>query len=558
MHIAELVVNNFRGIKHMMWRPHAGLNCLIGPGDGTKSTVLSAIELVISPSWSVSIDETDCFDLTSENPITIAATVVDPPRELLKEEAFGLLLRGWHVQEGVHDEANPGDMPALTIRFTLTVDCEPQWHVIVDREPQEKAISAKQRALCNLARIDTVDRHLTWSPGSLLTKATANHDEAATTFASAAKAARAAFRTAEHPKLANAASALQAIAKQYGARPRANYTAALDSKAMQLRAGCLTLHDAVVPSRLFGLGTRRILALALQGAVTATPGIALIDEFEHGLEPHRIRRLLRTLKTFAATQIFMTTHSPVCVHELAAEGLCIVRSKDHVTTVKSGIELDLRKTIQQVPESLLARRIVVCEGATEVGMIHALDDHWTAAKEPLASLGVLPIDGGGTSAPKRARELKALGYDVMVFGDSDDTIAKEAKGLEQNGIPVIMWPGAVCTEQSLFSDLPWDGVQALLTVVLNDRDEQSIRSQLQAKRHAGSTLDLKPPLMTLPESKELRDLLGRTAGAKTSGWYKQLHLGEEVGRILAAHLATTPETNTGKTTARLEEWLYRE
>lgn len=30
--------------------------------------------------------------------------------------------------------------------------------MIVDREPQEKAISAKQRALCNLARIDTVDR----------------------------------------------------------------------------------------------------------------------------------------------------------------------------------------------------------------------------------------------------------------------------------------------------------------------------------------------------------------------------------------------------------------
>jgi energy-coupling factor transporter ATP-binding protein EcfA2 len=556
MHITELVIKNFRGIENMTWRPNAGLNCLLGPGDGTKSTILTAIELVLSPAWSVGIDETDCFDLTTANPITITATIANPPAEWQREDAFGMLMRGWHPTDGIHDEPQAGDTPALTVRFTVADDCEPHWHIIADREPTEKTISAKQRSLCNTARIDTVDRQLTWSTGSLLTKATADHDEAATTFTRAAKAAREAFRAADHPQLSATAAQLQTTARQYGVRPRGAFTAALDSKAMHLRAGCLTLHDTVVPSRLFGLGTRRILAIALQEVVMTTPGIALIDEFEHGLEPHRIRRLLRKLQTFTAIQTFMTTHSPVCVHELTPTTLCIVRSKDHVTTVLTITDEDLRKTIRAVPESLLARRLLLCEGPTEVGIIRAIDDHWGTTSEPLASRGAIPLDGEGSNAPKRARELKTLGYDVMIFADSDGSIATEAAALRQAGIEVTMWAGSVCTEQQLFNDLPWQGVKELLSIVLQNRDEQSIRNQIIAKQLPGITLDLTRPIMDWTEAPALREVLGRTAGS--AGWYKQLHLGEAVGKVLATHLATINTTNTGTVVETLRVWLHRE
>ena len=559
MYLAELIVKNFRGIKDLAWRPKAGLNCLLGPGDATKSTILTAIELVLSPAWSIGIDETDCFDLTTANPISITATIADPPTEWQREDAFGRLMRGWLATDGVHDEPQPGDTLALTVRFTVTDDCEPHWHIIADREPTEKIITAKQRALCNTARIDTVDRQLTWSTGSLLTKATADRDQATATFTKAAKAAREAFRSADHPQLIATAAELQRIAQQYGVRPRGAFTAALDSKAMHLRAGCLTLHDTVVPSRLFGLGTRRILALALQGLVIATPAIALIDEFEHGLEPHRIRRLLRKLQTLPTIQTFMTTHSPVCVHELASTSLCIVRSNNNVTTVQIVPDEDLRKTIRAVPESLLARRLLICEGPTEVGIIRALDDHWATMAEPLASLGAIPLDGEGSTAPKRAKELRTLGYDVMIFADSDGSIAAEAPMLRQAGILVTMWAGSVCTEQQLFNDLPWQGVKEILAIVLQAHDEQSIRDQVGAKIPPGTTLDLTPPIMDWTDTPVLRDVLGRTA--KKSGWYKQLHLGEEAGKILAAHLAAITATNTGEVVETLRGmvalWLTR-
>jgi putative ATP-dependent endonuclease of OLD family len=96
--------------------------------------------------------------------------------------------------------------------------------------------------------------------------------------------------------------------------------------------------------------------------------------------------------------------------------------------------------------------------------------------EPLASRGAIPLDGEGSTGPKRARELYKLGYDVMIFADSDASIAAEATALRQEGIEVTLWAGAVCTEQQLFNDLPWQGVKELLSIVLQDRDEQSIRN----------------------------------------------------------------------------------
>jgi len=35
---------NFRAVKGLRWLPGAGVNCLIGPGDSGKSTILDAID----------------------------------------------------------------------------------------------------------------------------------------------------------------------------------------------------------------------------------------------------------------------------------------------------------------------------------------------------------------------------------------------------------------------------------------------------------------------------------------------------------------------------------
>jgi predicted ATP-dependent endonuclease of OLD family len=43
MRVVFVEIRNFRGIREFNWAPGAAINCLIGPGDSTKTTILNAI-----------------------------------------------------------------------------------------------------------------------------------------------------------------------------------------------------------------------------------------------------------------------------------------------------------------------------------------------------------------------------------------------------------------------------------------------------------------------------------------------------------------------------------
>jgi hypothetical protein len=42
--IRHVQIENFRCIQHLVWVPSPGINCLIGPGDSGKSSILDAID----------------------------------------------------------------------------------------------------------------------------------------------------------------------------------------------------------------------------------------------------------------------------------------------------------------------------------------------------------------------------------------------------------------------------------------------------------------------------------------------------------------------------------
>ena len=136
------------------------------------------------------------------------------------------------------------------------------------------------------------------------------------------------------------------------------------------------------------------------------------------------------------SQVIMTTHSPIAVVELQAHELHVVRSSDGVTSVLQ-INSDLQAVMRSMPEALLCPRVIVCEGKTEVGLLRAMDRYWAAQHEGagLAFYGVYAVEGGGrTNAPNRAIGLKQLGYDVVLFVDSDEPCVPSVEYVEAQGI----------------------------------------------------------------------------------------------------------------------------
>jgi putative ATP-dependent endonuclease of OLD family len=102
----------------------------------------------------------------------------------------------------------------------------------------------------------------------------------------------------------------------------------LDIHSVSFTGGTISLHDEIgVPLRGLGLGSARLLIAGLQRKASARATIILVDELEHGLEPHRIIRFLGALgakEERPPLQAFLTTHSPVALRELSGSQLFVL------------------------------------------------------------------------------------------------------------------------------------------------------------------------------------------------------------------------------------------
>src|SRR5208283_2777844 len=88
-----------------------------------------------------------------------------------------------------------------------------------------------------------------------------------------------------------------------------------------------------------------------------------------------------------------------------------------------GAEDATQSTIRVYPEAFLATSVLVCEGASEVGLVRGLDQHHSTHGEvSIFACGVALVDCGGGEADKpflRATAFQRLGYRTAVLRDDD-------------------------------------------------------------------------------------------------------------------------------------------
>ena len=305
----------------------------------------------------------------------------------------------------------------------------------------------------------------------------------------------------------------------------------------------------------------------------------LIDEIEHGLEPHRIRRLLRKLRDdhlpsgdgqsqgSGQGQVVMTSHSPTAIMALPIEQLRFVKSTNGVTTIEQvtpGVRDAVQSVVRKIGHALLARKIIVCEGKTEEALCRILDDYWAERHDGrnLACVGVVPVGGGGnTEGPKAALEFARLGYQVAFLGDSDAPIQPSKETLETQGIEVVLWAGSMSTEERIAADLPWSSLQSLVNAVIGERGDEPVLGAISAKI-SQNLIPLGPSLDNwLAESRsdaQIRSAIGKTAKSKGNEWFKDLNAGEILGQIVVEALPTIDESELAKALTLIEDWAYAE
>ena len=552
-------IRHFRGIAEMDWAPRGGFNAIIGPGDSGKSTVLEAIDLVLG-ARRTALTDADFHNLDTNRPIVIEVTVGDLPRELLDLEAYIRALRGWCSWLGdLQDEPRDEYEPVLTLQLCVTEDCEPAWCLYSERLAESELprdMRSDHRALISAQRLGiSVSQHLAWGPRSVLARLSGKTAGTAAVLARANRAARKEFDIEEAADLKQAVSAARIVAREMAVTAALEADAELDARAVNVSNGAVALHGTNhVPLRALGIGSSRLMAAGLQVKAAEKVPVLLLDEAEHGLEPHRIVRLLHKLGSKSETslqQIFLTTHSPVVLRELSVRQLWIARMEAGKLEMKAAVPFsETQGLLRSHPEAFLAPAVLVCEGLTEQGLVRGLDlfeaDH---GRHSLALLGVSLVNGGGIpKAAQAALGLAGLGFRVALLRDSDKTAPEEVAFAKAGGA-VFCWKDGFATENQLFDSVP----TYLLSKLLEIADAHHTADKVNAAfgSHSLKLDDIKT-LRTCPGD-EHRSVLAKAA--RSGEWFKRIDLGEDVGRIVVApHLeACTGELKS--TLKALMKWF---
>lgn len=545
--IRQLEIQNFRVVRKLKWSPSPGLNCLIGPGDTGKSTVLDAIDLVLGARRSYAFNDADFFQMNVDSPIVITATLGKLHDELLNIEKYGHFLRSFNLNDkNIIDEPQPGDdfETVMTIKLVVDSDLEPDWRLFSERaeaEGIERRLPWKHREIISPTRLGaTSHHHLAWGSRSVLNKLTENAFDVSSVLSQLGRQTRQAFAAQQLPEITEVLSQIQTIGENLGV-PVTGVKASLDVNGVSLSNGAISLHNSdETPLRLLGTGSSRLLISGIQKAANHS-NILLVDEAEFGLEPYRITRFLHELgskNTDPDKQVFITTHSPHVLRELQALQLHVIRrlpppplelnivaASHHVYALGNGN--DEQSTLRVCAESFLSKKVIVCEGKTEIGLMRGVDLFYQdVGILTNCSKGVSFADGGGDSMFARAKVFSSLGYPTVLFKDSDkEQVHKPfTQEVMAAGVKVVEWGNNNSTEDAIFQSCPAELVAAILEIAIDRKGVDSVDAAIRSASQNSYRLD--DCLHRFEDDQ--RKVLAIAAGKKS--WYKDIDPSEQIFR----------------------------
>lgn len=548
--LEHLKIIHFRGIKSFEHRFDTGITCIIGRGDSGKSTILDAIAYLFAQSWTIRLNDSDFYGCDTTTPIIIEGTVSGIPEEMIKKydkHLRGIKRYGQLVEDMESAEAVDAD-PVLTIRLTVSKDLEPVWEVVSYHGEDGTGIKGNDRSKLNVFAVsDYTDRHFSMNKGNPLYNLYKQVNGAAiedteNVVLDVVRDAKRAFDAAVGDNFSAVIYKVKEMAADLGITLN-DIKAMLDHRDIAINENKVSIHEDGIPFRLKGKGSKRLLSLAIQLALTEPSGVILIDEIEQGLEPDRVMHLVNVLAKKTDRQIIITTHSNCVMVEIPCTSLYVMRKG------ASGllhVEGEMQGCIRKIPEAFFAAKVLVCEGATEVGFCKSLDAKREKDGKPSAACrGVFIADGTGNNIEAYVRAFRALGYPTALLCDSDTgDLNKKKPQLKGVGVEIIDSEDGLAIEDQVFKDVPWSAVKELIAIAVeklkkkNGNPEQAIlgcaNSFLANKIGAFEGLFDK-------ESPELRTALGQTAKKETMEWFKRQDYGEMMGNIIMAHYDELPE-----------------
>lgn len=464
--IRKLLIRRFRGIQKLDWMPTPGMNVILGGGDVGKTTVLDAIALLLSPTNTTNVSESDYWQRDTTQDFEIEAVIHIPASSEISTQRTFSWPWAWDGENAVlpnikaddADDMPTPDNPVYRIRVRGTSELELVWEIVQPNDETDHFSVALRRkiGLVRLSADERNDRDLRLVYGSALDRLLAD----AALRSRIGKQVSAfdldgSLNDKGKDAIATLDKRLYAAALPSGLKLGLTTSQGLSIGAL---IGLLAKKDDVVlPLSSWGAGTRRMAALEIASSMEKDASVVIIDEIERGLEPYRLRKLIKNL-LYAAHQTFVTTHSPVAISCAKEAHLWYL---DSVGNIGKLPQEKIASQQRREPETFLSRLAVIAEGPTEVGFLRFLLEKAFGA-EPLDH-GVRVCNGQGNDATLGLLEaLSSAGLSFGALADNEGKnpgrwkVVKDALGCQLH-----QWSDG-CTEENVIAQIPADRVAELL------------------------------------------------------------------------------------------------
>jgi putative ATP-dependent endonuclease of the OLD family len=198
-----------------------------------------------------------------------------------------------------------------------------------------------------------------------------------------------------------------------------------------------------------GTGTINMLVLAMLSQIAEGKQnvIFAMEEPETAIPPYAQKRIVHEIRELASQTIF-TSHSPYVLEEFALDETVVLARKENGALYQSAIVLPdsvkpkrYRQEFRtRFCEGLLARRILVAEGATETAafpvVCRRLAELRPTTYASLEALGICTIDAGSqNNIPDMAKLYRDLGKRVFAICDQQDAANQT---LIENQVEVLL------------------------------------------------------------------------------------------------------------------------
>jgi putative ATP-dependent endonuclease of OLD family len=515
---------------------------LIGRGDSGKSAILKAIDALLSPQWNYSFTDWDFYNGDVSTPIIIEGDITELPNELLTLDGcafnYKLLTKNGEILTDLPEEEDD-DQPLITLRLAVDETLEPKWYIVSGREGvPDIEIRSKERELFKSFMVsDSSDIHFSYHRQSPLSALANNSPEEKEQINhKMISVVRSAFKSGKEgtnfEEFNLSAEKVLKHAKELGIGGEI-YDAQLDYKENAYTLRNVGLHKDNLPCRLLGNGSKRLISMAIQLELTKQGGIVLVDEIEQGLEPDRIVNIIKLFKNNNCGQMILTTHSSHVICECSHHQLRRV-SQDHSKLWDFGDSFI--SVLRSLPEIFFAKKVLLTEGKTEVGLLRAIDSILVENGDGFSQYGIaLGNCKGGDLFYQNAQLLKEQNVDVCIVCDNDvRTLGGKYQEAILKGITVIRWGSGNSLEEQVFQDVDHNTFIELIKLAYEINPGRNLLKEISL---TDTDID------TLTDDLEIRKKIGEAA--KSKNWFKDISRAEALSNcIFKSYL--TGKTKNGK------------